>query len=303
MPQWTQKLAAVLSVERIARSQPGQTLAAIFFSESQFFTKLITDEHPLAALKLPEAGVFLGDTDTEAWRTVHKFLPPALGPKAVRHYAPEMGRAVESSFKVFDELDARGEAFNVYQYMLKLGSQAVGKLVLGLDFNHFESPETPLHEMVMLIAQVLALNKKVTTRGNWYASLPFGDPQKLRLARLRIMEMIDVAIKAAQQNGTEDLDLQNAALKAANFVGKLRKKNPQVAFYLMTASFRLRHSSNRFQRQQAAGRELCPGPDCRDWCGLHHDELSPILAHLFAGRIPRRARRTSSGACRQRLQR
>lgn len=24
------------------------------------------------------------------WKIVHKYLPPALGPKAVRHYAPKM---------------------------------------------------------------------------------------------------------------------------------------------------------------------------------------------------------------------
>ena len=58
---------------------------------------------------------------------LHKFLPPALGPKAVRHYAPTMQKTVEDAFKVFDELDERDEAWNVYPYMLKLGSQAVGK--------------------------------------------------------------------------------------------------------------------------------------------------------------------------------
>lgn len=97
-------------------------IAAIAFAESDFFTKKINEAHPLAGLKTPSAGIFLGDTDTEEWRVAHKFLPPALGPKAVRHYAPTMQKTVEDSFKVFDALDEQGEAWNVYQYMLKLGS-------------------------------------------------------------------------------------------------------------------------------------------------------------------------------------
>ena len=85
-------------------------IAAIAFSESDFFTKKINESHPLYALKTPAAGVFLGDTDTPEWRVAHKFLPPALGPKAVRHYAPTMQKTVEDSFKVFDKLDEQDEA-------------------------------------------------------------------------------------------------------------------------------------------------------------------------------------------------
>lgn len=62
----------------------------IVFAESDFFTKKINSAHPLSALKTPAAGVFLGDTDTPEWKIAYKFLPPALGPKAVRHYAPTM---------------------------------------------------------------------------------------------------------------------------------------------------------------------------------------------------------------------
>ncbi|EFY89031.1 cytochrome P450 monooxygenase [Metarhizium acridum CQMa 102] len=100
-------------------------IAAIAFVESDFFTKKINAAHPLYAIKAPSAGIFLGDTDTPEWRVAHKFLPPALGPKAVRHYAPTMQKTVEDAFKVFDALDEQKEAWNVYQYMLKLGSQAV----------------------------------------------------------------------------------------------------------------------------------------------------------------------------------
>ncbi|KAI9897689.1 hypothetical protein N3K66_007545 [Trichothecium roseum] len=194
-------------------------LAQIFFAEDDYFSKKIVPGHPLHPIKSQEAGVFLGDTDTEEWRLAHKFLPPALGPKAVRHYAPAMQGTVEDAFAVFDELDRRGEAWNAYQYMLKLGSQAVGKLVLGMDFGHFADVDAPLHEMVLKIAQNLELNKKVSTMGSWYASLPFGDPAQLRRTKDRIGEMMMESIAKASR-GQEDLELQDAALKAENVVGE-----------------------------------------------------------------------------------
>ncbi|KAJ6111560.1 Cytochrome monooxygenase alnD [Penicillium sp. IBT 18751x] len=193
-------------------------LSTIVFAESDFFTKKINEAHPLYPIKNKEAGVFLGDTDTPEWRAAHKFLPPALGPKAVRHYAPTMQETVEDAFKVFDQLDEQEEAWNVYQYMLKLGSQAVGKLVLGIDFKHFTTPDAPPHELVYRIAESLELNKKVTARGNWYAKLPFGDPQRLRDARWRIIEMVEESIQNAARGGIEDLPLQDAALQASNMI-------------------------------------------------------------------------------------
>lgn len=108
-------------------------IAAIAFAESDFFTKKINESHPLYGIKTPEAGVFLGDTDTPEWKITHKFLPPALGPRAVRHYAPTMQKTIEDAYKVFDELESIGQSWNVYIYMLKLGSQAVAKLTLGMD--------------------------------------------------------------------------------------------------------------------------------------------------------------------------
>lgn len=208
------------SFGRVTYQTNDPTIAAAVFAESDFFTKKINESHPLYPLKTPEAGVFLGDTDTLEWRLAHKFLPPALGPKAVRHYAPTMQKTVEDAFSVFDTLSDQGEAWNVYQYMLKLGSQAVGKLTLGLDFAHFSSPDAKLHEMVHLIAELLSLNKKVASMGSWYGSLPFGDPKRLRSTRARIEELVQESVSTAASSGVNDLPLQDAALQASNMVGK-----------------------------------------------------------------------------------
>jgi hypothetical protein len=103
-------------------------IGQIAFTESEFFSKEINDDHPLKPIKQEAAGVFVSDTsnpyvelrpdwrdilltycqqsvillpahlaidlelptDLSRWKIVHKYLPPALGPKAVRHYAPKM---------------------------------------------------------------------------------------------------------------------------------------------------------------------------------------------------------------------
>jgi len=196
--------------------------AGIVFAESDFFTKEINKAHPLYPIKNKAAGVFLGDTHTEEWKVAHKFLPPALGPKAVRHYAPTMQKTVEDAFNVFDELDGKGQAWNVYQYMLKLGSQAVGKLVLGMDFNHFTSPNAYPAEMVRVIAESLELNKKIASKGDWYSKLPFWEPARLQVLTDRMMVLIGESISKAESSGAHDLPLQDAALEASNMVGKYK---------------------------------------------------------------------------------
>ncbi|GAB7339728.1 hypothetical protein MBLNU457_6294t1 [Dothideomycetes sp. NU457] len=193
-------------------------LASIVFVESEFFSKQIGPNHPLQPIKNNLAGVFLGDTSNPNWKIVHKYMPPALGPKAVRHYAPQMNSCCEESYPVFDDLEDKGEAWNVYQYMLKLSSGTVGKIIMGKDLHHFTSTDAPLHKIVLAIAESLAINKKIASRGEWYSHLPFGDPARLKNLQKYMADEIQAAIKDAKSNGTEDIPLQDAALKAANVI-------------------------------------------------------------------------------------
>ncbi|KAB5578164.1 cytochrome P450 monooxygenase, partial [Coniochaeta sp. 2T2.1] len=150
-------------------------VAQVALAESAYFTKKINASHPLWGVKDNTAN-FIGDTENENWRLAHKFLPPAMGPKAVKHYTPLMQECARKSFEVFDELDSRGEAWNVYQFMVKLASQTIGKFALGMDFGHFKSVDAPLHPLVTDIVNLLSLNKKVTTRGEWTPEFAHGLP-------------------------------------------------------------------------------------------------------------------------------
>ncbi|TVY32774.1 Cytochrome P450 [Lachnellula subtilissima] len=175
-------------------------IGLLAFSESQFFTKKITPNHPLYALK-DNTALFLGDTETANWAAGHKFIPPCMSPKAVRHYTPLMQDCVRDCFKVFDELDARNESLNVYQYMLKLASGFIGKIVLGLDLHQMDEVDSPIHPMV-------------TSRGDWYARLPFGDPQRLREVRKKLYAMLAAQVDTGRLTTGSDLPLHDAALDA-----------------------------------------------------------------------------------------
>lgn len=104
--------------------------------------------------------------------------------------------------------------------MLKLSSAAVGKIVLGQDFHHFEDIDSSLHRLPLAMAELLSINKKISTMGQWYSHLPFGDPKKLRDLQQVITSTIIQSMEEAKAAGTEDLPLQEAALKAADVIGQ-----------------------------------------------------------------------------------
>ncbi|KAL4972482.1 cytochrome P450 [Aspergillus desertorum] len=179
------------------------------FAESIYMTKKITENHPLWGVK-DNTAIFIGDTETENWRLAHKYLPPAMGPKAVRHYTGLM------------RLDARDESWNVYQYMVKLASRTVGSISLGKDFQHFTSIDSPLHPIVTNIASLLSLNKKITARGEWYCRLPFGDPARLRTVQHTIYTVLQEAIdEVAARSTSKDAPMSEPALSASCVVDYL----------------------------------------------------------------------------------
>ncbi|KAJ5779102.1 Cytochrome P450 [Penicillium paradoxum] len=195
-------------------------VAAVALTESVYMTKKINESHPLWGVK-DNTAIFIGDTETENWRLAHKFLPPAMGPKAVRHYTPLMQECARKSFAVFDELDARGQSWNAYQYMVKLASQTVGKFSLNADFEHFNAVDSPLHPIVTNIASLLSLNKKITSRGEWYRHLPFGDPARLKLVQKTIYTLLQEKIELVKGSGIEGMPMAQAATEASCVVDYL----------------------------------------------------------------------------------
>ncbi|RMD42202.1 hypothetical protein DV735_g2933, partial [Chaetothyriales sp. CBS 134920] len=200
-------------------------ISSIAYLESHgLFTKKTSDSGaPLYGLR-DNSALFTCDTETPSFALTHKFVPPSMSPQAVRHYAPLMQESVQSSFPVFDALDQAGLAVNVYQFMVKLSGQLLCKFVLGHDPHHFDAPSSPLHPIMLILGQLLELNKAVQTRGDWYGKLPFGAPKALQHCRLEIASIVDDLIEACPRtNGTHDLPMHEAALQATCLVDYLTR--------------------------------------------------------------------------------
>ena len=74
---------------------------------------------------------------------------------------------------------------------------------------------------VVAIGEVLSLNEKIASKGEFYAHLPFGDPKKLQDLQKWQAQQIEEAIKHHESSGDSDLELQDAALEAANVIDYL----------------------------------------------------------------------------------
>jgi len=68
-------------------------IGLLAFAESQYFTKKITPSHPLFGIK-DNTAIFIGNTETANWAIAHKYFPPSISQKTVRHYTSLMQECV-----------------------------------------------------------------------------------------------------------------------------------------------------------------------------------------------------------------
>ncbi|KAL4811867.1 cytochrome P450 [Aspergillus spinulosporus] len=201
-------------------------IAALAFRDNDYFTKAPSSaSHPLFGIR-DQTALFLCDTESPAWKEAHKFIPPSMTPRAVRHYTPLLQQSVDTVFNVLDIFDDKGQAFNVYHLTAKLASQVICQLVLGVNLHHFDAVDSPVHPIIVLLQRYLTLNRRVQTKGAWYSYLPFGDPVALRNTRKELYGLIEEAVITCQKRngGTAgDLPIQTAALHATCLVDYLAR--------------------------------------------------------------------------------
>ncbi|GME33049.1 putative cytochrome p450 protein [Neofusicoccum parvum] len=193
-------------------------VARLVFRDGDYFTKAPSSPgHPLHGIEDPSA-LFLCDTEAPAWKEAHKFLPPSMSPKAMRHHLPIITAAVTASFNVLDQTEDLGQAFNVFKYAGKLASQVSAKMVLGVDLHQFDCVDSPLHRMMALVERAVLLNTRLQVRGKLYSYLPFGDPAQLRQSLKEVYGYIDQAILDCDRDNVTDLPLQAAAVESTCLV-------------------------------------------------------------------------------------
>lgn len=159
--------------------------------EGELFTKKTSDpSHPLFYMSEQDA-LFTCDSESPAFPVSHKFLPTAMSPRAMAHYAPLVQTASRAIFSVMDELSESGMAFNCYQYMFKLAGQIIFRVIVGQDTQHFQAVQGPPCLAIRLFGQYLRLMKKSSLRPKWYGYLPFGEPAQLRRVRNNLFDTVE----------------------------------------------------------------------------------------------------------------
>jgi hypothetical protein len=75
--------------------------------------------------------------------------------------------------------------------------------------------DAPLHPIVMNLANLLSLNKKITARGEWYRHLPFGDPARLKTVQKSIYSLVQEQIDRVKGSGIAGMPMNEAAINAS----------------------------------------------------------------------------------------
>jgi cytochrome P450 len=192
-------------------------ISRVVLREGDLFTKTTSDpSHPLFYMN-EQAALFTCDSASPAFPISHKFVPPAMSPRAMAHHAPLVQEAARSMFNVLDELSDKALAFNVYQYMFKMGGQVIFRVIVGQDLEHFRTLNTPPTLAIRLFGEYLKLMKKTSLRPRWYGALPFGDPARLRAVRAQLFNTVERAMDACVTPGGGPLSLTDpaASLKAS----------------------------------------------------------------------------------------
>lgn len=110
--------------------------------------------------------VYLSDTNGESWHDVHRFLAPALSPKAVQHYAPQMQNTAEQSFKVFDKFESKRdmECLSVH---VQDGIDCNWQVCTGNGLTSLRLDRRPApHHLVRIVGENPELIKRVSTIGD-----------------------------------------------------------------------------------------------------------------------------------------
>lgn len=186
-------------------------VARFVLREGDAFTKATSDvSHPLFYMQHQQS-LFTCDSDSPAFAPSHKFVPPALSPRAVAHHTPLIRAAARSIFPVLDQLAGRDEAFHVYHYMFKLAGQVIWRVVVNQDLEHFRAADTPPAPTIRVLGEWLHLMKKLSLRPQWYGRLPFGDPARKRAAQAQLWADVEKAVDACTTAGGSPLSLADPA--------------------------------------------------------------------------------------------
>jgi hypothetical protein len=162
-------------------------VALVALTESANFTKKIDEDHPLWDIE-DNISIFIKNSENENWRLTHKFLPPVMDPKAMKHHRSVMQTVYGNPSMYSTNWMTVAKPGTCTNLWLSWHHRPWPKFALGTVLKQFESSNTPSPQCGNEIVNLLALNKIVVARGEWYNFLPFGNSARLEMAQKTIYE-------------------------------------------------------------------------------------------------------------------
>ncbi|KAJ6553059.1 cytochrome P450 [Mycena capillaripes] len=194
--------------------------AGIVFSEGEFFSKQIAENHPLFPFKmtLPN-GLFTSDSSNPAWSTGHKFMMTAMGVKAMRNYVRTMDHTANHLVQCFNELLEKGKSFNAFPYALRTAAQTIGEVAIGIDFKMLDSADSSIANIFHLIERNLRLAQTLFRKGRVYRAFPNPEQRESKATQNQMNSFVDSHSQRILQEGKSlDMPYQQAAVSTTSLL-------------------------------------------------------------------------------------
>ncbi|KAF7295213.1 FAD-binding FR-type domain-containing protein [Mycena indigotica] len=185
--------------------------ASYVLSESEYYSKLVGDNHPLFPLKssIPN-GLFTADSTNPAWSTSHKFMMTAMGAKAMRNYVRIMDNTANRLVKCFDEICEKEQSVDAFGWGLRVAGQTIGEVAVGMDFGMVTNSDSSIARIFHIIGENLALAQTLFRKGRVYRALPNPEARAQKRATLEFSEFVRAESERTLKEHTETPDMPYA---------------------------------------------------------------------------------------------
>ncbi|OZJ02026.1 hypothetical protein BZG36_05388, partial [Bifiguratus adelaidae] len=105
-------------------------------------------------------GLVTTATKDPDWQIAHKLLMPAFSARAMRAYQDQMGKSILDLLKIVQNIQERGEVFDVSRWMVALALESIGSIGFGYEFGLLEDPDKERHPFTVALQYVQAMIMK-----------------------------------------------------------------------------------------------------------------------------------------------
>ncbi|KAL0096479.1 cytochrome P450 [Phycomyces blakesleeanus] len=180
-------------------------IAEIFSKESEYFTKRIKGSVLSEAKRVGLQGLFTTDTDETDWRLAHQLLMPAFSSRAIKAYQIEMGRLVQQTIRIIEQIPQDGPV-DIIDLSTKLTFETIGRIGFGYKFGLIDSLNSPSHPFIGAMSYCLQQAVVRTQQARFVRSLPTEANRTFDRSLKLMHDIVDKVIQDRKRVPKSDTD-------------------------------------------------------------------------------------------------